>query len=151
MAATRINDLYLPVAVIPTNVEISSELSESLKGADIVLGVMPSHLARGVYERIRPFINDHMTFVSATKGLENKTLLRVSEVAREVLEVPSVGVISGPSFAKEVARAEPTAVVAASADSGIAAKVQAAFSGPTFRVYTSPDPIGVEMAAPLKM
>ena len=150
MVETRFNDVYLPSARIPANVDITPALDDSLDNADIVLGVMPSHLARGMYERMRPFINDRMIFVSATKGLENHTLLRVSEVIREVLGTPSVGVISGPSFAREVARFEPTAVVAAAADPVVATKVQAAFSGPTFRVYTSSDPIGVEIGGSIK-
>ncbi|HEY1496267.1 MAG TPA: NAD(P)H-dependent glycerol-3-phosphate dehydrogenase, partial [Candidatus Solibacter sp.] len=113
-------------------------------------GVMPSHLARGMYQRMRPFINDRMVFVSATKGLENHTLLRISEVMCEVLGTPRVAVISGPSFAKEVARSEPTAVVAAAVEPELAANVQSAFSGPTFRVYTSSDPIGVEIGGSIK-
>ena len=150
MTATRVNDIYLPAALIPTNVDISPELGEVINGSDIVLGVMPSHLARGMYERIRPFIKERMIFVSATKGLENHTLLRISEVMCEVLGTPRVGVISGPSFAKEVARSEPTAVVAAATDRSLAAIVQTAFSGPTFRVYTSSDPIGVEIGGSIK-
>jgi glycerol-3-phosphate dehydrogenase (NAD(P)+) len=150
MAATRVNDVYLPSALIPTNVDVSHELDEVVDSADVVLGVMPSHLARGMYGRMRPFIKDRMIFVSATKGLENQTLLRISQVMHEVLGTPRVGVISGPSFAKEVARSEPTAVVAASTDPSLAAIVQTAFSGPTFRVYTSSDPIGVEIGGSIK-
>ena len=150
MTATRINDVYLPAAAIPGNVDIRADLSESLAGADIVLGVMPSHLARGIYHRMLPFINDRMIFVSATKGLENHSLLRMSEVVREVLATTAVCAISGPSFAREVARYEPTAVVAAATDPALAANVQSAFSGPTFRVYTSSDPIGVEIGGSIK-
>lgn len=150
MANTRINDVYLPGVPIPTNVNIGHELDRVVDGADIVLGVMPSHLARGMYQRMRPFINERMVFVSATKGLENHTLLRISEVMCEVLGTPRVGVISGPSFAREVARSEPTAVVAAAVEPELAAKVQSAFSGPTFRVYTSSDPIGVEIGGSIK-
>ena len=92
-----------------------------------------------------------MVFVSATKGLENHTLLRISEVIRRGgRERRRVAVISGPSFAREVARFEPTALVAASTDPGLAETVQAAFSGPTFRVYTSSDPIGVEIGGSIK-
>lgn len=150
MVESRVNDVYLPGAIVPTNVDISCDLGASLEDANIVLGVMPSHLARGMYGRMRPFVNERMLFVSATKGLENQTLLRVSEVIREVLERDSVGVISGPSFAKEVARYEPTAVVAAASDPAIAQRVQEAFSGLTFRVYTSSDPIGVEIGGSIK-
>jgi glycerol-3-phosphate dehydrogenase (NAD(P)+) len=92
-----------------------------------------------------------MLFVSATKGLENGTLLRMSEIIGGVVgPTARVAVISGPSFAKEVARCEPTALVAASVDPEAAAEVQAAFSGPTFRVYTSSDPIGVEIGGSIK-
>uniref|UniRef100_Q02C91 Glycerol-3-phosphate dehydrogenase [NAD(P)+] n=1 Tax=Solibacter usitatus (strain Ellin6076) TaxID=234267 RepID=Q02C91_SOLUE len=150
MTAGRINDVYLPSVAIPTNVDIHHELAEVVADADIVLGVMPSHLARGMYEKMRPFIKDRMIFVSATKGLENHSLLRISEVICEVLETPRVAVISGPSFAKEVARSEPTAVVAAAADPNLAAMVQTAFSGPSFRVYTSGDPTGVEIGGSIK-
>jgi glycerol-3-phosphate dehydrogenase (NAD(P)+) len=150
MAATRINDVYLPDSVIPTNVDITSDLVSSLAEAEMVLSVMPSHLVRGVYQRMLPGLNESMVFVSATKGLENHSLLRTSEVIRDVVGKCRVAVISGPSFAKEVARFEPTAVVAASIDPGVAETVQAAFSGPTFRVYTSSDPIGVEIGGSIK-
>ena len=150
MVASRVNDIYLPGSVIPTNVEIGSNLTSGLDQASIVLSVMPSHLARGVYQRMLPALNENMVFVSATKGLENHSLLRTSEVIREVVGKCRVAVISGPSFAKEVARFEPTAVVAASSDAGVAEIIQAAFSGPTFRVYTSADPIGVEIGGSIK-
>jgi glycerol-3-phosphate dehydrogenase (NAD(P)+) len=98
-----------------------------------------------------PMLKESMLFVSATKGLENGTLLRMSEIIGGVVgPTARVAVISGPSFAKEVARCEPTALVAASVDPEAAAEVQAAFSGPTFRVYTSSDPIGVEIGGSIK-
>jgi len=97
-----------------------------------------------------PAVTPDMAFVSATKGLENHSLLRTTEVIREVVGTNRVAVISGPSFAREVAGFEPTAVVAASAEPGLAEAVQAAFSGPTFRVYTSSDPIGVEVGGAIK-
>jgi glycerol-3-phosphate dehydrogenase (NAD(P)+) len=150
MATARINDIYLPDCPIPTNVDITADLASALGGAQIVLGVMPSHLARGLYQRMLPGLNESMLFVSATKGLENHSLQRTSEVIREVVGTSRVAVISGPSFAREVARFEPTAVVAASTVSGMAEAVQAAFSGPTFRVYTSSDPIGVEIGGSIK-
>jgi glycerol-3-phosphate dehydrogenase (NAD(P)+) len=150
MAASRINDIYLPDSVIPTNIEINSDLATSLDGAEIVLSVMPSHLARGLYQRMLPELNESVIFVSATKGLENHSLLRTSQVIQEVVGKCRVAVISGPSFAKEVARFEPTAVVAASTDAVVAEAIQAAFSGPTFRVYTSSDTIGVEIGGSIK-
>jgi len=150
MGATRVNDVYLPDFSIPTNVDITSDLSLAMDSTEIVLSVMPSHLARAVYERMLPWVNERMVFVSATKGLENHSLMRISEVIGAVAGTSRVAVISGPSFAKEVARFEPTAVVAAAAEPGLAEIVQAAFSGPTLRVYTSSDPIGVEIGGSIK-
>jgi len=150
MGVSRVNDVYLPDCLIPLNVDVTSDLLAALDGAEIVLGVMPSHLARGLYQRMLPGLNDSMVFVSATKGLENHSLQRVTEVIREVVGTSRVGVISGPSFAREVARFEPTAVVAAALEPGLAESVQTAFSGPTFRVYTSSDPIGVEIGGSIK-
>jgi glycerol-3-phosphate dehydrogenase (NAD(P)+) len=124
-----------------------------LRDAQIVLGVMPSHLARGLYKQIAGYLDPAMHLVSATKGLEIGTLMRVSEVIREVIEPrfpPRVAVISGPTFAREVARGDPTALVVASLDRELAESIQSAFSGPTFRLYTSPDPVGVEVGGAVK-
>ena len=153
MDTSRENDVYLTGAQIPTHVKITSDLAIALDGAEIVLSVMPSHLARALYTRMLPFLNDSMVFVSATKGLENGTLLRISEVIREVLQSafdPRVAVISGPTFAREVACFEPTALVVAAREEASASVIQSAFSGPTFRLYTSTDPIGVEIGGSIK-
>ena len=150
MVSSRINDIYLAGCPIPTTIDITADLASALDGAEIVLSVVPSHLARGLYQRMLPWLNENLLFVSATKGLENHSLLRVSEVIREVAGTSRVAVISGPSFAREVACFEPTAVVAAATEPGVAETVQAAFSGPTFRVYTSSDPIGVEIGGSIK-
>ncbi len=150
MDTSRVNDIYLPDVPLPVNVAVTSDLASALDGAATVLGVMPSHLARGLYQRMLPGLNESVLFVSATKGLENHSLLRITEVIREVVGTSRVAVVSGPSFAREVARFEPTAVVAAAAEPGVAEAVQAAFSGPTFRVYTSSDPIGVEIGGSIK-
>ena len=153
MQATRENDIYLPGFPLPPHVDASSELGYALEGAQIVLSVMPSHLVRGLYQRMLPFLQDSMIFVSATKGLENQTLLRVSEVIQDVLRprfAPRLAVISGPTFAREVARFEPTALVVASDNAVLTECIQSAFSGPTFRLYTSPDPISVEIGGAIK-
>jgi glycerol-3-phosphate dehydrogenase (NAD(P)+) len=151
MRETRINDVYLPGFPLPGNIEVTSDLAQALNGAETVLSVVPSHLVRGLYQQMAPMLKESMLFVSATKGLENGTLLRMSEIIGGVVgPTARVAVISGPSFAKEVARCEPTALVAASVDPEAAAEVQAAFSGPTFRVYTSSDPIGVEIGGSIK-
>lgn len=153
MAETRENDVYLPGAPLPPAVHPTSSLGEALDGAEIVLSVMPSHLVRGVYGQMAQFLHESMLFVSATKGLENETLLRVSEVIRDVLRPrfePRIAVISGPTFAREVARFEPTALVVASEDQELTDTIQAAFSGPTFRLYTSADPVGAEVGGSIK-
>jgi glycerol-3-phosphate dehydrogenase (NAD(P)+) len=151
MKETRENDVYLPGFRLPAHVQVTSELPTALDGAEIVLSVMPSHLVRSLYQQMLPFLSGSMLFVSATKGLENGTLLRMSEIIRDVLrDGLRVAVISGPTFAREVARYEPTALVVASDDGTVAECVQAAFSGPTFRLYTSLDPIGVEISGAIK-
>jgi glycerol-3-phosphate dehydrogenase (NAD(P)+) len=153
MAADRINDLYLPGVTLPANIAVTPELTAAARGAEIVLGVMPSHHARRVYTALRDTLDPSMLFVSATKGLENGTLLRISQVVDEVMSArfrPRVGVLSGPSFAKEVARGEPAAVAISSTDAELARIVQAAFSGPALRLYTNSDPVGVEIGAALK-
>jgi glycerol-3-phosphate dehydrogenase (NAD(P)+) len=153
MSETRENDVYLPGCLLPRRVEIVTQLPAALDGAEIVLSAIPSHLVRGLYQQMLPFLNESMVFVSATKGLENGTLLRISEVIQEVLRNrldPRVAVISGPTFALEVARFEPTALVVASTDGSLAETVQGAFSGPTFRLYANSDPIGVEISGSVK-
>jgi len=153
MRQTRENDAYLPGFQLLAHVAVTSELAEAVEGADVVLSVVPSHLVRALYCRMLPFLNDSMLFVSATKGLENETLLRMSEVIRQVLLerfLPRLAVISGPSFAREVARFEPTALAVAADTPAVAECVQAAFSGPAFRLYTSTDTIGVEIGGSIK-
>ena len=150
LESSRENDIYLPGIRVPDNVRIASDLTATVQGADIVLGVMPSHHARGLYERIRPLLSHESLVVSATKGLETGTLLRMSEVIEQGLGPRKVAVLSGPTFAREVARGEPTALVVASRDAGAASTVQAAFSGRSFRLYTNSDPVGVELGASLK-
>src|SRR6202050_1572837 len=149
MAASQINDVFLPGFRLPENVEPVSDLKVALQGAGIVVGVMPSRFARSVYSSILAHVDDGMRFVSATKGLENGTLLRMSEVAGQVLG-KKFAVLSGPTFAREVARGEPTAVVISSDDQELAVSIQREFSGPSFRLYTNDDPAGGEIGAALK-
>jgi glycerol-3-phosphate dehydrogenase (NAD(P)+) len=153
MCTTRENDVYLPGLRLPENVEVHAELAPALDGAAILLSAVPSHLVRGLYGQMLPYLAPSMRFVSATKGIENGTLMRMSEVIREVLRArfdAPVAVISGPTFAREVAAGEPTALVVASADAGLTDSLQAAFAGPTFRLYTSADPVGVEIGGAVK-
>lgn len=153
MTATRENDVFLPGFSLAPNVEPTAELAFALQDAEIVLGVMPSRFARTIYGDMSPCLRPDMKFVSATKGLETGTLMRMSEVARQVIEKkfpPHIAVLSGPTFAREVARGEPAAVVISSEDEALAKHIQHTFSGPTLRLYTNRDPIGVELGAALK-
>ena len=152
MQAERQNDVYLPGYQVADNVLITSDLGTALESADVVVSVMPSHHVRRMYTEMLPFLTSSMTFVSATKGLEVGTILRMSEVISSTGSAfpLQVAALSGPTFAKEVARGDPTALVVASPDEDLNRRVQEAFSGPTFRVYTSPDPIGVEIGGSIK-
>lgn len=153
MFSTRVNDVFLPGFSLPLNAEPTADLGYALGGAEIVIGVMPSRFARSVYRQVLPHVTANMRFVSATKGLEQGSLLRMSEVARDVISDrfdPRIAVLSGPTFAREVARGDPTAVVIASENQELAASIQRAFSGPTFRLYINDDPLGVELGAALK-
>ena len=147
---SRVNDIFLPGFPLPENVQVVTDLAAALEGAEIVLGVMPSHHARKLYTAMLPNLTPSMILVSATKGLEQGSLLRISEVIEQVVRTPRVAVLSGPTFAREVAAGNPTAVVVASSAPEVARCVQEAFSGPSFRLYTNADPVGVEVGAALK-
>jgi glycerol-3-phosphate dehydrogenase (NAD(P)+) len=153
LSARRMNDIYLPGIELPTEVEITGSLEKAVAGVGIVLGVMPSAHARELYRAMLPFIEPSSNFVSATKGLEPDTHARISEVIAKEMEMESssrIAVLSGPSFAREVAAGDPTAVVLASADAKLASEVQEEFSGPRFRLYTNDDVIGTEIAGAVK-
>ena len=148
----RENRPFLPGFTIPQSVCATNSLAEALEGAEIVVGVMPSHHARGLYRQMKPYLRPEMLFVSATKGIENDSLLRMSEVIKEVLGAdggfrPRLGALSGPSFAREVAKGDPTAVTIASDDEDLAHTVQQEFSDPKFRLYRHDDVVGVERSA----
>ena len=153
MAATRENDLFLPGFRLPDTVAPTCALGQALEDAEIVLSVIPSQHVRRVFGEMLPALRPAMVFVSATKGLELGTLLRMSEVIREAVRPafePAVAVLSGPTFAKEVAAGQPAAIVVSTHDAQLASRIQAAFSGPAFRLYTNGDPVGVEFGAALK-
>lgn len=160
ISSRRVNELFLPGHSIPECVLPTGSLKEALSETDIVVSVMPSQHCRSLFQQMRPHLKSDMLFVSATKGLEEKTLLRMTEVVTEVLKPadcksgeafsPRIGALSGPSFAKEVARGDPTAVTIASNDTGLAETVQREFSDPRFRVYTNDDVAGVELGGSLK-
>ncbi len=151
----RVNELFLPGERVPETVTCTNSLAEALRDVEIVVSVMPSHHTRRVFEAMKPHLREKMLFVSATKGIENDSLLRMTQVVTEVLQsdagfAPRIGAISGPSFAKEVAKGDPTAITIASVDPELAAIVQKEFSDPRFRVYTNDDVIGVELGGALK-
>ncbi len=153
--ARRTNDLFLPSMAIPDEVEITNSLENALDGARIVVSVMPSHHTRRVYTAMKPHLHPDMLFVSATKGIEIDSLLRMTEVIGEVLGSdggfrPRLGALSGPSFAKEVATSHPTAITVATKDGELAKTVQDEFSDATFRVYRNDDMAGVELGGALK-
>lgn len=151
MQSSRENRVFLPGIPLPELIQPCGRFDQALDGVDMVLVVTPSHGTRAVLRAAAPLIQPGAIVVSATKGLEVETLLRASEVLRQELG-PSrpVTVLSGPSFAREVAKGLPTAVCVASEDREAAEKVQAEFRGRFFRLYTTSDVIGVEIGAALK-
>src|SRR3974377_1214393 len=127
ISTRRVNKLFLPGVSVPKSVQVTNDLVLALEGAEIVVSVMPSQHCRAIFERMAPSLRSDMLFVSCTKGLEEGSLLRMTEVIADVLRSgksasgsepafqPKIGALSGPSFAKEVARGDPTAVTIAPA------------------------------------
>ncbi len=148
MMRTGVNSLFLPGYAVPADVLFTSDLAAAVEGADIVLCVTPSEHLRGVLGQIAPLLTYEQIVVSATKGLEETSLLRMSQVIASVVENPC-GVLSGPSFAAEVAAGIPTAIVAAGVPA-VAQAIQKACSSPTLRLYTNEDVTGVELGGALK-
>jgi glycerol-3-phosphate dehydrogenase (NAD(P)+) len=146
----RVNATYLPGIALPAGIAATADLAEALAGAHTVFVVIPSAYCRAAYQRAAPLLDPGAVLVSATKGLEMETLHRMTEVAAAEAPGHALAVLSGPSFAREVAQGQPTTVVVASAQAGIAEAVQRVVSGPTFRAYTSDDVAGVELAGALK-
>lgn len=148
----RINEKFLAGQSIPEPVVVGSELERIVEGAEILVSVMPSQHCRALFERMRPLLSPDILVISATKGLEEGSLLRMSEVIRLVLksESTAIGALSGHSFAQEVARGDPTAITIASQSSELLRIVQQEFSDPRFRVYTNSDVVGVELGGALK-
>jgi glycerol-3-phosphate dehydrogenase (NAD(P)+) len=153
MEATRENSIYLPSAAIPGAVAISHSMEAVLAGARIVIVAVPSHVYRPVLSRMTPFLRRDAIFVSAAKGIENVTLMRMSEVVCDIVRPsfePPVAAISGPTFAAEVARGEPAALVVASPDEELRLLLQRELAGPRFRLYTNADLVGVEVGGAVK-
>ena len=151
MRERRANAVYLPDVALPEAVVPTTEIGEALRGVDLVVAVVPSHAMRSVARQARPFLEPGAILVSAAKGLELDTLQRMSEVLTgESDGRHAVVVLSGPSFAVEVARELPTALSVASADPAAAERVQAEFRGRFLRLYATTDVVGVEIGGALK-
>ena len=148
--AQRTNPRFLPGVVLHPGLRADGAMPAVLEGAGLVVFVAPSHVLRAVVRTAAPAVPADATCVVATKGIERETLALMSDVVAEELPGRPVVALSGPSFALEVARDMPTAVVAASRDGAAAACVQHAMSSPAFRVYTNDDVTGVEVGGALK-
>jgi glycerol-3-phosphate dehydrogenase (NAD(P)+) len=147
------NRLFLPGVELPRELRVTGEMERAVAGADIVMSVSPAQFAGAVVGRAASFLEPQAVVVSASKGIEIATLRRMDEVMAELLKAEQsqrLTVLSGPSFAKEVVCGQPTAVVAASRSEEARLLVQNALQGPTFRVYTNDDVIGVELGGALK-
>jgi glycerol-3-phosphate dehydrogenase (NAD(P)+) len=151
MTARRANAVYLPDVTLPESVIVTNALSDALRDSELVVSAIPSHGCRAVIRAAAPGLAPSAVMISATKGLEGDTLLRMSEViAQETAGAHPVVVLSGPSFALEVAQQLPTAILAASADAVAMEMVQGEFRGPYLRLYGSDDVAGVEIGGALK-
>jgi glycerol-3-phosphate dehydrogenase (NAD(P)+) len=151
ISARRANAVYLPDVSLPASVTVTDSLESALGDSDVVVSAIPTHGVRSVMRSAAPHLRPGATIVSATKGLEGDTLRRMSEVITQELGPDrAVVVLSGPSFAVEVAQQLPTVVLAASMSVPAIELVQSEFRSPTFRLYGSQDVIGVEIGGALK-
>jgi glycerol-3-phosphate dehydrogenase (NAD(P)+) len=151
LSARRANAIYLPDVTFPRCLDVTGSLPDALRDVRLVVCAVPSHGIRDVMREARAFIEPGALLVSATKGLEEGSLLRMSEVLSSELPAGvAIAALSGPSFALELARELPTAVVVASTDAAAVEQVQAEFRSPSLRLYGSSDVVGVEIGGALK-
>lgn len=153
MGTTRVNTLFLPGVELSPTLAFTNSLEDAAAGKDVLVLVSPSQVMRSVLTLLAPLLKPGVTLVNASKGIELDTLMTMDQVCAAVLPPEVAGrfcVLSGPSFAREVAQEMPTAVVAASADPEAAAQVQRLFTAHYFRVYTNSDVVGVEIGGALK-
>jgi glycerol-3-phosphate dehydrogenase (NAD(P)+) len=152
IAGLRENRLFLPGVTLSPNLTASTDLARVISGKGLVVVVVPSHLIRGTTAAMAGALGPETMVVSASKGIENGTHLTMTGVLKETLKLTDqrVGVLSGPSFAVEVARKLPTVVTVASRNPVLAQRVQHVFAAPYFRVYTSQDTVGVELGGSVK-
>jgi glycerol-3-phosphate dehydrogenase (NAD(P)+) len=147
---THANPRFLPHIALPPSIVASTTMRDVVSGADLVVMVAPSHVTRAVAAMVHPYLSPHAVIIVASKGIEQHTLALMTTVVEDVFDMRGVVALSGPSFALEVARGQPTALVAASSDRHCAELVQQVFRSPTLRVYTQDDVIGVELGGALK-
>ncbi len=151
MRATRSNGRYRPEAVLPDTVQVYTDMGEALAGADVIVVATPSRFVREVLQQARPHLTGRPLLISASKGLEESTGLRMSQVVREVLpaDLP-LAALSGPNLSREIALGMPSVSVAAAPEESVATAAQQLLSTPLFRVYRNCDIIGVELCGALK-
>lgn len=147
---SRENIRYLPGVLVPGNVMMCPDLAECVLGTDIIVIGVPSHAVRDMCRALQKHININQKLVSITKGIENGSYFRMSEVMEAELPGSDICVLSGPSHAEEVSRDIPTAIVASSRKREVAEYIQDIFITPKFRVYTNPDIVGVELGGAIK-
>jgi glycerol-3-phosphate dehydrogenase (NAD(P)+) len=152
MRKTRINQKFLPGISIPTNVDITNNLIQALKESELIVLAVPSQFIQSVLENIKK-TNVELSqkyFLSVTKGIENRRLMRMSEMVKASLGKVQVAVLSGPNIAREVVKGVPSTAVVASSNLGLSQQIQKIFSSKTFRIYTNSDMVGVELGGSLK-
>jgi len=150
ISTTHVNRDYLPDYQLPKNLSATPSLEEALDGAEVVVMGVPSHGFRAILDEAKPFLAEGSPIVSLTKGVEQQTLNRMTEVIAEVAPDHPCGVLTGPNLAKEVMAGWPAASVVAFQDEAIAQELQRLFSTDAFRVYTNPDVVGCEVGGALK-
>ena len=150
MRRTRRNEKFLKGVTLPDNLNLESDRAKAVAGAEVVVLAPPSKYFRSVVEGFKGLITKDMLVVSITKGLCEKTNRRMTDLGAEILGTDPIVALAGPTHAEEVSRGIPTAIVAACTDEAKAKRVQEIWSGPKFRVYTSPDPVGVEIGGAVK-
>ena len=150
MRRTRKNEKFLKGVTLPENLNLESDRAKAVAGAEVVVLAPPSKYFTSVVEGFKGLITTDMLVVSITKGLCEKTNRRMTDLGAEILGTGPIVALAGPTHAEEVSRGIPTAIVAACTDAAKARRVQEIWSGPKFRVYTSPDPVGVEIGGAVK-
>jgi glycerol-3-phosphate dehydrogenase (NAD(P)+) len=149
---TRQNDRLLAGVKIPESVRLTCDSSDCFKSATLILSAIPTQFLRSAWARLAEFVPPGVPIVSVSKGIENQTLLRPTQVIADVLQTraPAMAAVSGPNIAAEMAKYLPATAVVASADADLARRVQSLFGTQWFRVYTNTDAIGVELAGATK-